>query len=138
MLNYLENENDVIFMAGDTRVFSVDVGRSIWDYTARHGYWNIMGNWEIYGEAYYDLMDIYNIEKKDSLLLESINSDKVKIITTYGDDFPEYFSYILSWIKKYYDIDAVFEKTEDISEVTVYDGYYENWSVYRIKTIDWE
>ena len=36
----------------------------------------------------------------------------------------------------YYDIDAVFEKTEDISEVTVYDGYYENWSVYRIKTID--
>mgnify|MGYP004700845311 FL=1 len=138
VLNYLENENDVIFMAGDTRVFSVDVGRSIWDYTARHGYWNIMGNWEIYGEAYYDLMDIYNIEKKDSLLLESINSDKVKIITTYGDDFPEYFSYILSWIKKYYDIDAVFEKTEDISEVTVYDGYYENWSVYRIKTIDWE
>ena len=97
-----------------------------------------MGNWEIYGQAYYDLMDIYNIEKKDSLLLESINSNKVKIITTYGDDFPEYFSYILSWIKKYYDIDAVFEKTEDISEVTVYDGYYENWSVYRIKTIDWE
>lgn len=136
VLTYLIEHNDTVFITGDTRVYSLDVGRSIWDYTAKHGYWNIMGNWEIYGQAYYDLMDIYQIDNPDSLLLESVNNDQVKIITTYGDEFPLYFSYITSWLKKYYNIDAEFEKEEEISKVSINNGGdFEEWCVYRIVSI---
>lgn len=131
VLQYLEKNNQTIYIAGDASVFGVVTARSIWDYTGKHSYANIMGNWEIYSEPYYDLMEIYKIETPKSLLLEAARSNKVKLITTLGDDFPNEREIILIWLKKTYGIEASFEKIDDI--VSYGNEIPQRWAVYDIK-----
>lgn len=133
VLEYMEENNEVILLAGDPTVFSVDVARNIFDFTAKHGKWTIMGNWEIYSQPYYDLMSEYGIANPDKLLLEAINNPQIKILTTAGDDFPENYGYSLSWLKKRYNIDAFFVKEANISEVKVDDEYTEYWTLYSLR-----
>lgn len=133
VLEYMEQNNEVILLAGDPNVFSVDVARNIFDFTAKHGRWTIMGNWEIYSQPYYDLMSEYDISNPDKLLLEAINNPQIKILTSVGDNFPESYGYSLSWLKRRYNIDAFFVKEEDISKVKLSDDYTECWTLYSLR-----
>ena len=132
VLDYIVANNGCIYMAGDVEVFSVGRARSIYDYTAKHGFWNIMGNWEIYGPPYKVLMNIYKLDESRGLLMSSLDSNKVLIITTQGDMFPEKGHMIISWLKKYYNIDAKFEMVDIIDGTNNDIG--ENWMVYKIIT----
>ena len=131
VLSYIKDHNDIIYMTGDVMVYSLAEGRSIWDYTAENSYWNIMGNWEIYGDAYYKLMKIYNVRNPNNLLLESVDNDKILILTTRGEDFSEHGKPILSWLKRYYNIDADFKKVDDVHKL-ISGNYKETWVTYKI------
>lgn len=136
VLNYITENNDCLYIAGDPRVFSLDVSRSIWDYTANHGYWNIMGNWEIYSIPYYNLMQIYNINNPDCLLLESLENENILILTSFGSSFEDDYSYIISYIKTYYDIDVSFELVEKLTTANTSLNPDECWSIYRLKKLN--
>ncbi len=131
VLAYLSEQNENLYLAGDTFVYGLNTNRSIWDMTANHGLWNVAGNWEIYTVPYYQLMKEYNIHNTENLLLEALGNDHVKILTAEGDSFPESRAFILTWLKRFYNIDAQFVKIEDIVKST-----YRTWSVYEIRKVE--
>jgi hypothetical protein len=133
VLEYMIDHNENLYLAGDPNVFLLDMARPIWEYTAQQGKWNLMGNWEIYGAPYYNIVSGYGIKNQDNLLLESVDSENIKVIVSCGKDFPSQYSYILSYLKKYHNIDAEFIEAEHITDVSVDDDYSEVWMVYDIR-----
>lgn len=131
VMEYLSQNDDTLWLAGDTQVFDLTVARSIWKHAAGEGYCVPVGGWVMYTVPYYQLLQHFNITNTDNLLLESIDNEHIKILTSCGDHFPEYQSFILAWLKKYYNIDAQFVKIEDVLQSSI-----RTWSVYVIRKVD--
>lgn len=129
VLDYMAENHDTLYLAGDPGTFSVAKARPIFEYTAQNGFWTLMGDWEIYSVPYYKLMEKYNIENPDNLLEESIGSKNIRYLTTLGDSFKEYNDYIINYIQKKTGKRSYFKKEEDI----VMDQSGKQWSVFSLK-----
>ncbi|MEA4929864.1 MAG: hypothetical protein VB104_14465 [Candidatus Limiplasma sp.] len=131
VISYLSEHNDNLYLAGDPYVFGLNTCRSVWDLTTNHGFWNVAGNWETYTVPYYQLMKEYNVQNPESLLLEALENEHIKFLTSLGDDFPESRAFILTWLKHFYNIEAKFTKIEDVVKTP-----YRTWSIYCIREVE--
>lgn len=132
VLDYLEENENKLFMAGDINVYSIGVCSSIWNNVTLNNKWNLIGNWEIYSVPSNTLIKKYGYNDCDNITYSAINSDNILLLTTEGDDFKEKNKYILDLYQQYYGISPKFEKVEDICENHINEYETEKWSVYRI------
>lgn len=130
VLEYMESNNEKLFLAGDAGVFSIGTADSIWNCRALNNGWNLIGNWETYSVPYMELAKKHNIQDPYNIIKEAIDNKNILILTRFGDDFPESYSWILTLINEYYGLDVEFKKLENISVNKVTDEYSENWAVY--------
>lgn len=132
VLEYMEKNNDKLFLAGNPAVFSVGVCESVWDYAGKDFNWNLIGNWEIYSVPSNNLMEHYGYSDYENIAKYAVNNDNILILTTYSYTFEDRESYILDLYEKYYGIRPRFEKVEDICINKVSDMASEDWAVYKL------
>ena len=62
VLDYMAENDDKVFLAGDGGVFGLDVADSVWNHPGKRGIWNLIGNWETYSVPYLELMERQGIQ----------------------------------------------------------------------------
>lgn len=132
VLDYMEENEDKLFLAGDPAVFSIGICDSVWDYAGKDGNWNLIGNWEIYSVPSNHLMKAYGYSDYNNIAKEAVNNDNMLFLTTYALGFEERAGYILDLYERYYGIRPEFEKVEDICNNQISETARENWAVYRL------
>ena len=131
VLDYLAENSDKVFLAGDASVYGIEVSDSIWSHLGKRGIWNLIGNWETYSVPYYELMERHGIQDPDHVLREAIDNDKILLLTRLADDFPVHLHWVLNLVEENYNIKAELEKVEDVSSTDVGNGYI-TYSVYKL------
>lgn len=132
VLNYLENNEDKLFLAGDTAVFSLGVAYSIWENPGHRHKWNLIGNWEMYSVPSNHLIKSYGYENYKNIAYEAINNENILILTSRDDIFTQWGSYILDLYEQHYGIRPQYEKVTDITSNFVINNEYEYWAVYKL------
>ena len=133
VLDYMAENDDKVFLAGDSSVFGIDVADSVWSHPGKRGIWNLIGNWETFSVPYYELMERQGIQDPDHVLREAIDNDNILLLTRLGDDFPMYYPWILDLVEEKYHIKAELEKVEDVSRTDLGSGYF-TYLVYKLVT----
>lgn len=131
VLDYMAENDDKVFLAGDVRVFGIDVADSVWNHPGNRGIWNLIGNWETYSVPYFELMERQGVQDPYNVLYEAIDNDKILLLTSKGDEYPIQFSWVLGLIEENYHIKAEFEKVEDVSRTDTGDGYLQ-YTAYKL------
>ena len=134
VLDYMEENDDKVFLAGDISAFGIDVADSVWNHPGKRGIWNLIGNWETYSVPYLELMERQGIQDPYNVLYEAIDNDRILLLTPKGDDYPAQFSWILGLIEENYHIKARFEKVEDVSSTDT-GHHYLQYAVYMLVTL---
>ncbi len=132
VLDYMEKNNDKLFLAGDPSAFSIGVCKSVWDYAGRDYKWNLIGNWEIYSVASNQLLDLYGYSDYENIAKAAINNEHMLFLTAQSFGFEERTNYVIDLYEKYYGIRPSFQKVEDICVNTLNHTIYERWAVYEI------
>ena len=133
VLDYMAENNDKVFLAGDIEVYGIGRADSVWNHPGKRGIWNLIGNWETYSVPYFELMEKQGIQNPYDVLLEAVDNDKILLLTKLGDDFPASRSWILGLVEENYGIAVEFEKVEDISLTSHGDGV-NYWVTYKLAT----
>ena len=133
VLEYMAENDDKVFLAGNGGVGSVELSDSIWNHPGNRGHLNLTGGWAAYSVPYIQLMESKGIQDPYNLLYEAIDNDKVLLLTTAGDDYPKYYSWILGLIEENYHIKAELEKVEEISSTDT-GSTSVTYSVYKLVT----
>lgn len=133
VLDYIAENSDTVYMAGDFGVYGIDVADSVWNHPGKRGIWNLIGNWETYSVPYFELMDKQGIQDPYNVLYEAIDNDRILLLTSKGDDYPVQFSWVLGLIEENYHIIAEFEKVEDIPRTDMNNGSFQ-YTVYKLVT----
>ena len=131
VLDYMAENDDKVFLAGDIGAFGIDVADSVWNHPGKRGIWNLIGNWETYSVPYFELMERQAIQDPYNVLYEAIDNDNILLLTRLGDDFPLHYQWILELVEENYNVKVDFEKVEDVSRTAVMDGFVV-WSVYKL------
>lgn len=133
VLDYMAENDDKVFLACDASLFGVEVSDSIWNHPGKRGIWNLIGSWDTYTVPYYELMERQGIQDPNHVLREAIDSDKILLLTRYGDNMPIYCDWVLGLVEDNYHIKVEFEKVEDVSRTDLGSGYL-TYSVYKLVT----
>lgn len=133
VLDYIAENSDTVYMAGDYGVYGIDMADSVWNHPGKRGIWNLIGNWETYSVPYFELMDKQGIQDPYNVLYEAIDNDKILLLTSKGDDYPVQFSWVLGLIEENYHIIAEFEKVEDVPRTDMNNGIFQ-YTVYKLVT----
>ena len=133
VLDYMAENDDKVFLACDASLFGVEVSDSIWNHPGKRGIWNLIGGWETYSVPYFELMERQGIQDPNHVLREAIDSDKILLLTRYGDNMPIYCDWVLGLVEDNYHTKVEFEKVEDVSRTDLGSGYL-TYSVYKLVT----
>lgn len=96
---YLEAHDDKLYLSGNLSVYSIDVCRPVLEFAGKNSFWNLLGNWETFSVPYYDLLEHYNIENPDRLVLELPDSDTLRIISNQGLDYINFADFFCNYMK---------------------------------------
>lgn len=132
VLNYLENNEDKLFLAGDTAVFSLGVAYSILENPGYRHKWNLIGNWEMYSVPSNNLIHSYGYKNHKNIAYDAVNNESILILTSRDDIFIQWGSYILDLYEQHYGIRPEYKKVTDITSNFVINEEYEYWAVYKL------
>ena len=133
VLEYMEDNNDKIFLAGGAEAFLLPKASYTWDCSELSDGWNLMGNWEIYSKPYMDFMEEKQIQNPYSLLEEAIDNPDILLLTYWGDQYPEQFQWTVSLVEEYCGEKVELVKVDDITPDFDPERY---WASYKIVTVE--
>lgn len=133
VLDYLENNEDKLFLAGDAAVFSLGVAYPIFTNPGYLHRWNLIGNWEMYSIPSNNLINSYGYKNYRNIAYEAVNNENILILTSHDDTFLEYGGgYILDLYEQHYGMRPKYEKITDITSNLISNEEYEYWAVYKL------
>lgn len=85
--NYLEQQKQNLYVATVFDRNLILYNQSIMDIDIEHTSSNLisLGDWDIYNDIYYSVMDKYQVTYKDRLILDIVEDDNVLLLTTFSD-----------------------------------------------------
>ena len=131
VLDYMAENDDKVFLAGDGGVFGLDVADSVWNHPGKRGIWNLIGNWETYSVPYLELMERQGVQDPYHVLYEAIDNNKILLLTRMGDTFPTRYQWILDLVEENYSVEVDFAKVENVPRTEGESGT-SGWSVYQL------
>lgn len=122
VVNYLKENKEKLFLPCLNNIYSLEMANDVLYYDSEY-ISNLIGNWSIYSESYYEMMKLYDIKNPDCLVLDILDSDIIRLVML-NDEVPEYI------------IDFIEERTEQEVgthlEDVIYDTGYGDWYFYSV------
>lgn len=133
VLNYLEKNEDKLFLAGDSAVFSLGVAYNIFENPGYKHKWNLIGNWEMYTVPSNNLIHSYNYNYNyKNIAYEAVNNENILILTSRDDIFTQWGNYILDLYEEHYGMRPEYKKVTDLTTNILINEEYEYWAVYKL------
>lgn len=122
VVKYLEENKTMLFLPCVNNIYSLEMVKDILYYDDEY-ISNLIGNWSIYSESYYELMKLYNIKNPDRLVVEIPDSNIIRLVMLNGE-IPDY---IIDFIEE-----RTGKKVETQLEDVINDTGYGDWYFYSV------
>lgn len=123
VLAYLEENSDKLYLPCDSNAYSIEMAKDVLQYDGKEYISNLIGNWNIYSESYYELMSAYDIKNPDCLVLDIADSDTIRLVMLNGE-IPDY---VIDFIEE-----RTGQKVETHLEKKITDTGYGDWYFYSV------
>jgi len=126
VLEYLSENKDKLFLHCTGIAYSLEMAKTVPEFSGKDYTSNLIGNWNIYSDSYYKFLENYNIYNPDRLVLDFPDSDVIRLVMTGGQELPDY---IIEFIEERTGLKVTAKLEESITGTG-----YGDWNIYSIHT----
>lgn len=121
--DYLEENRDKLFLPCHSNAYSLEMVKDVLEYEGEDYVSNLIGNWNIYSESYYNLVKLYDVQNPERLVCDIIDNDKIRLVML-GGEIPDY---IIAFIEE-----RTGQEVETELEDVISGTGYGDWNIYSV------